>query len=138
MMSWLTWEATKLFAKKAWVWCKHHWKIVALVVWTIVIWFVSRKNSQVALKVLETARNSYQEEIDAVNKTHEEEIRKRDEAIERYNNVLDSIEQNYEESKEKLTFEKRARIKELIDSHGSDKSALNDALKEEFGFEYVE
>ena len=137
-MSWLTWEATKLFAKKAWVWCKHHWKIAAVVVWTIIIWFVSRKNSQVALKVLETARNSYQEEIDAVNKTHEEEIRKRDEAIERYNSVLDSIEQNYEESKEKLTFEKRARIKELIDSHGSDKSALNDALKEEFGFEYVE
>lgn len=137
-MSWLTWEASKLFAKKAWIWCKHHWKIIALVVWTIAIWVVSRKNGQVALKVLDAARTSYHDEIDAVNKTHEDEIKKRDEAIERYNNVLNSIHENYEESKDKLTFERRARIKELVDSYGTDKSALNEALKEEFGFEYVE
>ena len=137
-MSWLTWEATKLFAKKAWIWCKHHWKIVALVVWTIVIWAVSRKNGQVAIKVLDAARKSYHDEIDAVNSTHEEEIRKRDEAVERYNGILDSIQKNYENSKDQLTFEKRARIKELVDSHGADKSALDEALKEEFGFEHVE
>ena len=137
-MSWLTWEASGLFAKKAWIWCKHHWKIIALVVWTIIIWVVSRKNGQVALKVLDAARKSYHAEIDAVNKTHEDEIERRDKAIEQYNSVLSSIHENYEESKDQLTFEKRARIKELVDSYGTDKSALNEALKEEFGFEHIE
>ena len=137
-MSWLTWEAIKLFTVKAWVWSKHHWKIIALVVWTIVIWFVSRKNAQAMLKVLETTRKSYEDEIDAINSTHAEEQRKKSEAVDRYHRVIDSIESQYKNQKDKLTFEKRARIKELVDSHANDKESLNEALKGEFGFEYVE
>ena len=41
-------------------------------------------------------------------------------------------------SQDKLSQEKKERIRELIDSHGSDKTALDKALREEFGFEYVE
>ena len=137
-MNWLTWEATKLFAKKAWIWSKHHWKIIALVVWTIVIWFVSRKNARAMLKVLETTRKSYQDEIDVLNKTHAEEQQKKAEAVDEYHKVIESIESRYRGEKDKLTFEKRARIKELVDSHTGDKQSLNDALKGEFGFEYVE
>ncbi len=137
-MSWLTWEATKLFVKKAWVWSKHHWKIVALVIWTIVIWFVSRKNAKAMLKVLETTRKSYEDEIEAINKTHAEEQQRKAEAVEQYQKVMDSIEVRYQNERDKLTFEKRARIKELVDSHAGNKESLNEALKEEFGFEYVE
>ncbi len=137
-MSWLTWEAVKLFSKKAWIWSKHHWKIIAIVIWTIVVWAISRKNSRAMMKVLETARKSYEDEMAAVNKTHEDEIRKRDEAIQKYNDLIDSIEEQYAEDRDKLSQEKKERIRELIDSHGSDKTALDKALREEFGFEYVE
>ena len=137
-MSWLTLEATKLFLQKAWVWSKHHWKIIALVVWTIVIWFVSRKNARAMLKVLETSRKSYEDEIDVLNKTHAEEQKRKAEAVDEYHRLIDTIENRYKNEKDKLTFEKRARIKELVDSYSGDKESLNNALKEEFGFEHVE
>ena len=137
-MSWLTWEASKLFLSKAWIWSKHHWKIIALVAWTIVIWFVSRKNARAMLKVIEVSRKSYEDEIEVLNRTHEEEQKKKAEAIERYHHILDSIEEKYKEQSDKLTFEKRARIKQLVDSYGNDREVLNEALKDEFGFEYVE
>lgn len=137
-MSWLTWEALKLFSKKAWIWCKHHWKIVAIVIWTLVVWIVSKRNSQAMMKVLETAKKSYEDEMAAVNKTHEDEIKRRDEAIEKYNSLIDSIEEKYEDDKAALTQEKKDRIRELVESHSTDKSALDDALREEFGFEHLE
>tara|TARA_Y100000593_G_scaffold92446_1_gene184112 strand:+ start:39 stop:452 length:414 start_codon:yes stop_codon:yes gene_type:complete len=137
-VSWLTWEAVKLFAKKAWVWCKHHWKIIALVVWTIVVWVISRRHSKTMMKVLDTTRRSYEAEIDALNKTHAEEQAKKAEAVDEYHKVIDSIEEQYEEQRDELTFEKRARIKELVDSHAGDKESLNQALQEEFGFQHVE
>tara|TARA_R110000737_G_scaffold251921_2_gene261516 strand:- start:65 stop:478 length:414 start_codon:yes stop_codon:yes gene_type:complete len=137
-MSWLTWGATKLFLAKAWIWSKHHWKIIALVVWTIAIWFVSRKSSRAMLKVLQTSRKSYEDEVEVLNKTHAEEQKRKAAAVDEYHKLLGSIEKKYKNEKDKLTFEKRARIKELIESYGGDKESLNNALMEEFGFEYVE
>jgi len=136
-MSWLTWSAVKLFTKKTWVWLKHHWKIVALIVWTIVIWAVSRKNARAMLKVLDAARQSYEDEVDILNKTHQEELEKRSQAISKSQEFITSIEEQYEDQKDQLTFEKRARIKELIESFHDDQESLNNALKEEFGFEHV-
>lgn len=137
-MSWLTWPAIKLFLKKAWIWCKHHWKIIALIVWTIVIWVVARGNTRAMMKVLDAARKSYKDEVDILNKTHEDEKERQAQATEEYIALIGSIESKYEDQKDSLTFEKRARIKELVDSHRGDREALNSALKEEFGFEHVE
>ncbi len=137
-MSWLTWEAVKLFAKKAWIWSKHHWKILALVAWTIVIWFVSRKNARAMLKVLETTRQSYEDEISALNETHEEEVEKITLAAKDYQRVISDLDKNYKEQTGKLTFEKRERIQELMDLHYHDKEAFSDAVEKEFGFKYVE
>lgn len=90
------------------------------------------------LKVLKTTRKSYEDEIRVLNETHAEEQRKKAEAVDRYHSVIGSIESQYKNEKHKLTFEKRARIKELVDSHAEDRESLNDALKGEFGFEYIE
>ena len=29
----MTWLTLVLYSKKIWVWCKHHWKILALALW---------------------------------------------------------------------------------------------------------
>jgi hypothetical protein len=39
----MTWLTFVLHSKKVWVWCKHHWKILAFAVWTLVIYFVARR-----------------------------------------------------------------------------------------------
>ena len=134
----LTWSATKLFIKKAWIWSKHHWKIIAILAWSIFIWFISRRSATAALEVLEKTRKSYEEEMNVLSRTHEEELRKQKEAISTYNQVIRTIEEESEAKKESLTFEKRARIRELVDSYHEDPNSLNSALQEEFGFTYVE
>jgi t-SNARE complex subunit (syntaxin) len=101
------------------------------------VWFISRRSSAAALEVLERTQKSYQEEIDVLSRTHEEELRRQKEAISTYNQVIDSIEEESKAKKENLTFEKRARIKELVDSYHEDPNSLNSALQEEFGFTYV-
>ena len=90
------------------------------------------------LKVLQTSRKSYEDEVEVLNKTHAEEQKRKAAAVDEYHKLLGSIEKKYKNEKDKLTFEKRARIKELIESYGGDKESLNNALMEEFGFEYVE
>ena len=137
-MSWLTWEAIKLFMKKAWVWCKHHWKIIAIAVWTIAVWLIARKNAKSMMKVMEAARKSYEDELDVINRTHAEEREKKAEALDDYHSVIDSIEEKYQEEKRELSSEKKDRIKKLVDSYDGDRKGLNSALKEEFGFEHVE
>ena len=90
------------------------------------------------LKVLQTSRKSYEDEVEVLNKTHAEEQKRKAAAVDEYHKLLGSIEKKYKNEKDKLTFEKRVRIKELIESYGGDKESLNNALMEEFGFEYVE
>ena len=90
------------------------------------------------MKVLETTRQSYEDEIDVLNKTHAEEQERKTEAIDEYHKVVDSIEEKYQEEKRELDSKKRDRIKELVDSYDGDREGLNAALKEEFGFEHVE
>jgi hypothetical protein len=38
----------------------------------------------------------------------------------------------------KVEFQKRARIKEIVDEYHNDSHSLNKTLLDEFGFEYVE
>ena len=90
------------------------------------------------MKVIDAARKSYKDEVSILNKTHEDEKKRQTQATEEYIALISTIESKYEDQKDNLTFEKRARIKELVDSHRGDQEALNNALKEEFGFEYVE
>ena len=133
----LSWLSAKMALKKAWVWSKHHWKIIAIAVWTVLIWIVSRKNSRDMMNVLETTRKGYEDEIAAINKTHNEEQRRKSEALEEYHRVIESIENQHKEARDELTLEKRARIKELVDSYKDDKEGFNRALSEEFGFQHV-
>lgn len=130
--------AIKLFLNKSWLWIKHHWKMLFLFAWTFIIWFVSRKNTDAAMKVLDATKQSYQSQIDGINKTYKQEIENRDKAIQKYNSILAQIEDAHKSASQQLKFEKRARIKEIVNQYHSDPSNLNKTLLDEFGFEYVE
>jgi t-SNARE complex subunit (syntaxin) len=109
-----------------------------LAAWTFIIWFVSRKNADAALKVLDATKLSYQKQIDSINETYEKEITERDKALHVYNNVLKQIEDDNKRASQQLEFQKRARIKEIVDEYHNDSHSLNKTLLDEFGFEYVE
>ena len=134
-MSWLT---LVLYSKKIWVWCKHHWKILALALWTLVVFLIARKNVRAYKKVLDTTIENYKKEVEVLENSHKEEIRKRDEAIKKHNDDIKKLEEKYAGDKEELDVEKRSRYLELVKMYNSDPESINKILEEEFGFKYEE
>ena len=134
----MTWLTFVLYSKKIWIWCKHHWKILALALWTLVVFLIARKNVRAYKKVLDTTIESYKKEVEVLENSHKEEIRKRDEAIKKHNDDIKKLEEKYAGDKEKLDVKKRSRYLELIKMYDSDPESINKILEEEFGFKYEE
>ncbi len=134
----MTWLTLVLYSKKIWVWCKHHWKILALALWTLVVFLIARKNVRAYKKVLDTTIENYKKEVEVLENSHKEEIRKRDEAIKKHNDDIKKLEEKYAGDKEELDVEKRSRYLELVKMYKSDPESINKILEEEFGFKYEE
>lgn len=132
----MTWLTFVLHSKKVWVWCKHHWKILALALWTLIVFAIARKNVKAYKKVLDTTIENYKKEVEVLENTHKEEIRKRDEAIKKHNDDIKRLEDEYVGDKEELSVEKRSRYLELVKMYDSDPENINKILEEEFGFKY--
>ena len=133
----MTWTAFKLAAKKVWVWTKNYWHIPALLIYTLVMWIMFRRDSAVILQVLNSARDSYESQIKVLNDTHEKEIQKRDEILKKYHDVLLNIEEEYKKNEEILNNEKKDRIKEIVEKYHDDSDELSKKLAERFGVTYV-
>ncbi|HBQ58845.1 MAG TPA: hypothetical protein DD671_04270, partial [Balneolaceae bacterium] len=129
----MTWLTFVLHSKKIWLWCKHHWKILAIALWTLVVFVVARKNVRAYKKVLDTTLENYKKEVEVLENSHKEEIRKRDEAIQKHNDNIRKLEEKYAGDKQELSVEKRSRYLELMKLYDSDPESINKILEEEFG-----
>ena len=128
----------KTFFKKSWVLVKNYWYFPVLLVYTLVMWIVFRKNNAVTLEVLKTSQDSYKKQISIINKSHEEEIAKRDAIIKEYNEVIQNIEKEYEDKKETLDKNKKAKIKEIVKRHHGDSGSMAKEIAEKFGIDYAQ
>jgi len=126
----MTWLTFVLHSKKVWVWCKHHWKILALALWTLIVFAIARKNVKAYKKVLDTTLENYKKEVEVLENTHKEEIRKRDEAIKKHNDDIKRLEDEYVGDKEELSVEKRSRYLDLVKMYDSDPDSINKILEE--------
>ena len=133
----LTWLALKKILKKVWTWLKHNWVAPFIVLYTLVLWFLFRKKDD-AKKVLEIRSESYKEQIEAINKAHEEEIKKRDEIINKYNDTVRKLEEEFAKNNEELNEKKKKSVKEIVEKYYNDPDALAKMIGEKFGFEYKE
>jgi flagellar biosynthesis/type III secretory pathway M-ring protein FliF/YscJ len=134
----MTWLTFVLYSKKIWVWCKHHWKILALALWTLIVFLVARKNVRAYKKVLDATIENYKKEVEVLENSHKEEIRKRDEAIKKHNEDIKRLEEKYAGDKEELDVKRRSRYLELVKMYDTDPENINKILQEEFGFKYEE
>ena len=132
----MTWLTVILYSKKVWTWCKHHWKILAIALWTLVVFIVARGNVKAYKKVLDSTIENYKKEVEVLENSHKEEIEKRNEAIKKHNEDIKRLEENYSGKKENLSVEKRSRYLELVKMYDSDPESINKILEKEFGFKY--
>lgn len=133
--SMLTWITIKKISKKTWTWLKHNWVAPLVVIYTLILWLLFRKSGK-AEALLDIRSESYKSQIEAINKAHEDEIKKRDEIFNEYNKTLDKITKKYEEDKKELTNKKKKEIKDIVEKYHDDPDGLAKEIADKFGFNY--
>ena len=84
--------------------------------------------------IVDDSRESYKNQIDALNESYEKEEQRRAEADENYKNAVDKIQKDYLKDRRRLSSEEKKRLKELLEASAEDLDAL---IEQEFGFEKV-
>jgi flagellar biosynthesis GTPase FlhF len=134
------WEAevmTLFTIKKIWLWLKHNWVVVALVLYTAVMWFVFRRNADAALEVLAAKKKSYDDQIKILKQNHHDEILKKNQLIETYQKVIDEIEKKFEEQQRSLKEEEKERVKEIIVTSKRKPDVIKQEIEEALGFTFI-
>lgn len=103
------WLVAKVWASKTWAFIKKYWQVFAGAVYAICVWVYFKGKVDNIKEVLEVEKDTHQKEIDTLNDSHAEEIALRDEALDKYQQIIAKIEKKYEERKEELSEEKGQR-----------------------------
>ena len=130
----ISWRLVKLSLSKFWLWLKKNWKVASIVVLSLIVVLLLRKDKKIVIESLKIAQESYKNQIDALNESYEKEEQLRAEADENYKNTVEKIEKDYLKEKRKLNSKERKRLKELLESSPND---LDKLIEDEFGFEKV-
>ena len=130
----MSWLVVKLWLSKAWLWIKKNWQIASIVVLSLLVALLLRRDKKTVTESLKIAQESYKNQIDALNESYEKEEQLRAEADENYRNTVEKIEKDYLKEKRKLNSRERKRLQELLES-SPDK--LDELIEDEFGFERI-
>ena len=118
--------------KAAWLWFKENWRIPFLILWSIIVWALSRKNAQAAMDVLEVRKESYQKQIVELKENHKKELSERDKLVKQYHQAVLDIEEKYKEKNAKLTKANKERVKEIVQQSKGDSDAVKQKIEELF------
>ena len=119
--------------KIAAAWCRQHWRWLVLSIAFIVVYLLGKRGKK-SLKIqAELARKQYLKEKEAIQKAHELEIEKREEAEKIYSDAVTKIEDRYEKDKENLTFAKKEELKALVRKAQEDPTEVDRILEQELG-----
>ena len=127
----------KKFFKKCWTWLKHHWKAPFVVLFVLFTWLILRRKN-VAEQILKIREASYKAQMDASNHAHTEELQKRDEILEKYNETVSNLEEEFTKNNKELDEKKKKSIKEIVEKYYNDPDTLAKMIGKRFGFEYTE
>lgn len=134
-MAWLTFVSS---IKASFAWLKENWKVPFLLVWTLLVFVISRKNSSAAEEVLEAKKKSYDAQIKSLKEKHLDEILKRDNLIEDYRKTIENIEKNFKEEERAISELEKERVKEIVVNSKGDPDAVRQKIEEMFNFTHTD
>ena len=123
-----------LKVKIAWELVKRYWKAAALILWTIVIWFFSRKNADGAIEALKASKESHEKQINSLKSQHKIEIAKREELELKYKQTIATIEEKYEKKEQELSRKEKKKVKEIVQKAKDNPDEINKKIEDLFGF----
>jgi len=133
----MTWLATKLAIKKVWAWTKNYWYVPVLLIYTLIMWLVFRRNATAVLEVLNISNDSYKKQVDVLNKTHKKEVQKKQDIAKKYVETIENLENNHKNDMAELDKRKEKRVKELVEKNFEDEENLARELSKMLGVTYV-
>ena len=126
--------------KKGWLWLKSHWYIpiaTLLIAVGLLLWALTKKQVFLTalLEHLENSKKDYKNQIEIVDKIHQNEI-ERDTILKEYNKNLEKVEGKLAEEEKKLSSAKKRELKKLVEQGYNDPEKLSRELAKLYGFEH--
>ena len=124
--------------KKVWTWLRAHWQIPFLVVWSLGIWILTRRNVAAMTDVMKAKNESYKKQLQILKTTHNDEILKRDNLIKEYDESLRRIDEEFKKKQKDLSEEQVNDVKEVVIKSKGNPDEIRKRIEKEFGFKFVE
>ena len=134
----MTWLATKVFLKKAWIWLKTHWYVPALLVYTLFMYIILRRDAGAVIDMMEASKDSYEKQLKEVDESYQKELNKRDELILKYQESLKKIEEEYRIKIEDLDKKQKEEVVKIVEDNKDKPEELAKELANLLGAEYIE
>lgn len=107
-------------------------------IFMIVLFFITKNDYAALKKSMDVMNKSYEEQIAFLESLHKEEIERRDDAIEMYEQILLDMEEQHKRDLEEIAKEKKEDIENNIRNFEEQPEELAKEIENLFGFEYVE
>ena len=124
--------------KSCWVWLKTYWQVPLLAIWSIVVYILSKRNTDALVEVMEARKESYEKQINELKTRHNNEIMERDRLIKQYHETVSAIEKKYEEKQKKLKAKEKRKIKEIVKKSKGEPHVIKAEIEKSFGFVFVD
>ena len=134
----MSWLVIKKTIKSSWLWLKTYWHVPLLIIWSIVVYVLSKRNTDALVEVMEARKESYEKQINELKTRHNNEIIERDRLIKQYHETVSAIEKKYEEQKKKLKVKEKKKIKEIIKKSKGEPDVIKAEIEKSFGFVFVD
>lgn len=134
-MSWLVFKKS---LKSCWLWLKAYWQVPLLIIWSVVVYVLSKRNTDALVEVMEARKESYEKQINELKTRHNNEIIERDRLINQYHETVSAIEKKYEEQKKKLKTKEKRKIKEIVKKSKGEPDVIKAEIEKSFGFVFVD
>ena len=123
------WVKLKLAA----AWCRQYWRWLVFATAVLVSYLLGKRGKDALKEQAKLAKDMYIKEKEIIERAHELELQKREQAQERYSKAVDKIEERYENDRQNITHAKKEAIKKMVQKAKSDPDEVDKILEEQLG-----
>jgi Icc-related predicted phosphoesterase len=123
------WVKLKLAA----AWCRQYWRWLVFVIAVLVSYILGKKDKDKLKEQAKLAKDMYVKEKEVIERAHQQELKKKEEAQQRYADAVDKIEEQYEKDQWNITHAKKEAVKSMVNKAKNDPDEVDRILEEELG-----
>ena len=114
-------------------WCRQYWRWIIFTIAVLVSYLAGKRDKDKLSEQARLAKEMYIKEREAIERAHELELQKREEAQQRYSDAVDKIEEKYEKDKKSVTHAKKEAVKKMVKKAKEDPEKVDRILEEQLG-----